>query len=116
MLKLLWVGLSLCIALSGCDRFNPSRLTIRNEGTTNAQDLTVFTDRGQKWVLGDLAPGTTLRFSKSIPGEGAVAVSYVSDGKRIQSLDCYYSQGGLNPANGVITITNDQIKRECQSD
>lgn len=103
------------VGLGGCDLLNPSRLLIENVGTSVAENVVVSTSAGQQWTLGDLPSGETLRFSESIPGEGGVEVSYTTAGKRVRSIDCYYTSGGLGPARGTVTIKEGQVHMRCGS-
>jgi hypothetical protein len=63
-----------------------------------------------------LPPGKTVLFSESLSGEGALEVEFKTGGKRVKSSGgCYYTSGGLNPADATVTIRGEQVRFDCRS-
>lgn len=101
--------LLLALALPSCGRYY-SDLIIINGGKDRVSDLSLR-DRQTVWKLGDLAPGTRVKFKGHLPGEGSPIIAWTSNGTR-HSLDgCYYT-GGM-PMRGSITIVNDHLEYRC---
>jgi hypothetical protein len=103
-------------SITACALLYPSKMVISNIGTTTATSLSVISSEGQTWPLGDLPPGETTHFTESLSGEGSLQVEFTVGGKRVRSRGgCYYTSGGMNPADGIVTIRGEEVQVDCRS-
>ena len=113
LLVLFAVGLAAIGLPVGCDLLNPSRLVIKNVGNAPIENVVVSAGEGQQWALGDLPVGQTMHFSRSLKGEGGLDVSFSFGAERVVWNGCYYTSGGLMPAEGKLAINGRETSGSC---
>ncbi|WP_152616527.1 hypothetical protein [Sphingomonas sp. ERG5] len=99
--------------LGGCSDSDVSSLEIVNNSTRSIKNVYV-NNQGRKWILGNINPGNTAKFSERLNGEGSASVFWTENNKEYSSSLCYFSKNF--PAKGKMLIANGKAEYQCGND